>query len=269
MNFLKKLISRQEHELTEEEKVRLDTILDGGSKRDKSTRGEHKVSETNLEELAKSLNLGQINRLRELIDEREAQLYNVYGLENNSKKVFEDNLKFEKPTQKKQSKIINVEEDITEDDLNDKTLEVKKIKEKIIIEEEVENEEEFIEYKEVKPKTKKEKKNDTFEILKDIFGAENIFLKQGVSSKHDVYKNRDICMIGIRKFDAYEKNETAQDQNAWFISHIKKFEKLKDFKMINSKLEEKELFCDTYEKPVSINYKAVQLLKIKDEFNFE
>ena len=60
-----------------------------------------------------------------------------------------DNLKFEKPVKKVESKIVNIEEDITEDDLNDKTLEVKDMKKvkksKVVIEEEVENEE-FIEY---------------------------------------------------------------------------------------------------------------------------
>jgi hypothetical protein len=130
MSFLKNLISKKEHELSEEEKVKLDSIIDnkGKPKSNKSNDVKKIEEDIKLKDIVEKFNLSQVNRMRELLDDREKKLYEIYGLEGKSNEV-EDTLKLETGVIKKNYSEINIDEDITDDDLNEQTFEVENLEE--------------------------------------------------------------------------------------------------------------------------------------------
>ncbi|MDA3855327.1 MAG: hypothetical protein PF569_03650 [Candidatus Woesearchaeota archaeon] len=332
MGFFKKFLSKENHELSEEDKVKLSTILKGDDK-EKEVEEEvpsspiTKVVESGnleLESIVEKLNFSEIKQLRLLLDKKEGTLSTHYenSEEDNSP---EEYISVEKSNN--QVEEIEIEEPITDDDLdkekiedvedthdisNEEPFEIQEIDDVNKIEEEFsttkddveepkvdenlneieiettskENNEVIIEEtstKEEEKESQSDVEDDVFEIkedhpihekyildkIKDIFGRENVFEKIDTKSKHEIINGKNIQYIGIRKLDAFEKNETTLDQNAWFIRNIKKLVELKKFKMVESNPSLKELMLENENNPVLLCYKATQLLKSPEEFNFD
>lgn len=342
MSFFKKFLSKENHELSEEDKVKLSSILKGDKKEEKVENEsisinnevvETKTTQNNieLENIVEKLNFSEIKKLRFLLDKKEEKLSNTYD-NSEQKSDGEEYITVDNPNN--QIGEIEIENPITDEDLDkDKIQDVEdtheiqqeehfeiqeiddinKIEEEVSISDNVDKEpkkDENLNEIEIETKTKEnngiiveeenndidEKKDEVIvekeepkiedkvleikedhpiteksilEKIKEIFGRENVFEKTDTKSKHEKINGKNIQYIGIRKFDAFEKNETTLDQNAWFISNIKKLTELKKFKMVESNPSLKELMLEDDTNPILLCYKSSQLLKNKEEFNFD
>lgn len=103
--------------------------------------------------------------------------------------------------------------------------------------------------------------------LRDIFTDENLFFKESSKINYDILKDEDVTCIGIRKKEAYFSWESASEQSTWFISEIKKFPELKNFKVIRSEDGIKDLIWNK-EKPILISFRSINYLPSQDNFIF-
>ena len=298
MRILKNLFAKDE-ELSLEDREKINTIIEN-----KNKPNEYDPDKINLHEFVSHLKLEQLNEMRDLIDRREDELHELYGLKDI------------KGSKKKEYKgEIDVKEPIHEDDLNTITYddetdykeEIKNINDSVAkeiedihqqtkdiyeIEPETEqkpvkkakkpindeNDEEYLEFNDTitieeldSKQNLKNKldntKDDLYLKIVKIFGEENVFKETKTNFKPSLPKDREINCIGIRKSDSFNK-DSESTQNTWFIQNIKQLDELAHFKMLTSLPNQKELFWDREIHPVLISYKSTNILKTKDEFEF-
>lgn len=103
--------------------------------------------------------------------------------------------------------------------------------------------------------------------LRDIFTDENMFFKESKQINYEILKGEEVTCIGIRKKEAYFNWESVSEQSAWFISEIKKFNELKNFKVIRSEEGIKDLVWNK-ERPIIISFRSVNHLPNQDNFIF-
>ena len=103
--------------------------------------------------------------------------------------------------------------------------------------------------------------------LRDIFTDDNLFFKESKKISYEILKGKEVTCIGIRKKSAYFTEESISEQNSTFISEIKKFDELKNFKVIRSEDGIKDLVWNK-EHPVLICFRTVNLLPNQDFFSF-
>jgi len=136
-----------------------------------------------------------------------------------------------------------------------------------IVQPKVEETKEVKEVKKINPKEVNEQ--EIFNKLKTYFGQENIFQETRNDLRHEVLQNKEVYCIGIRSREAFsDESFDILKQNSWFIRNIKQLDELKSFKMISSSNVEKNLVWDKGEYAILISYKAINLLKSMNEFNF-
>ncbi len=236
-----------------------------------------------LHKFVSKLNISQINKIKELIVEKEFEL-----TKKESENLSYDLMKKKEP----KIKIKEVSQELPEirnepkkkfnefvmydtseyginalDNINVtrnasfnpyKDLPVQKLKEKeevLVIDEEDEE------------KSSLEKNAIIINKLRDIFTDDNLFFKESKKISYEVLKGKEVTCIGIRKKSAYFTEESISEQNSTFISEIKKFDELKNFKVIRSEDGIKDLVWNK-EHPVLICFRTVNLLPNQDFFSF-
>ena len=139
-----------------------------------------------------------------------------------------------------------------------KDLPVQKLKEKeevLVIDEEDEE------------KSSLEKNAIIINKLRDIFTDDNLFFKESKKISYEILKGKEVTCVGIRKKSAYFTEESISEQNSTFITEIKKFDELKNCKVIRSEDGIKDLVWNK-EHPVLICFRTVNLLPNQDFFSF-
>ncbi|MCA9459133.1 MAG: hypothetical protein KC550_01135 [Nanoarchaeota archaeon] len=105
--------------------------------------------------------------------------------------------------------------------------------------------------------------------LREIFKIENIIETSGETCEFDSINGEEINYIGIRNKNSFHNDMSAEDENAWFITRIKKLEKLKNFKMLKSEPEEKDLvWVRDNHPPILISFRTTGSLENEDDFPF-
>lgn len=107
-----------------------------------------------------------------------------------------------------------------------------------------------------------------YQKIKEIFGEENVFTTTVENSQIEVIKNKKTFHIGIRDKNSFDKQNTTQDENQWFIKGIKQLENLKEFKIIRSEEGIKDLLLERGDYAILLSFKATNILSSKDSFDF-
>lgn len=272
MSLLKTIFGRKEEIITED--------LD--SYEEEEIKHPHTI-----EDLISNLNSQEeINRVRNYLDKREREITGDYSLHKpeNEKEIKLEEI-YEKNFLKKEEEKVEIEfeknelqnptknETVTFQENIEKENSPKNTEKKIEIdEEEYDLDEDFIEFEDDEVKVSE----DSFTIKTDLFFQKicQIFGNHN-TSKQFIYGRffaglgkRDIYQIGIFKSEAFDSNESIEEQNSWFISQIKQLEELKNFKVLNSKDGLKDLIWDVDGKnAIIISFKSVQLLNER-KFDF-
>lgn len=273
---------RKDEELTFEEQDKLNSILareNGDMDYSEDDNKKNQTQDTvNFTQLVAKLNLEDLHRLKELLDIREEELLQKYGLKET---------KIER--KRSYNGEINIKEHITEKDLDTKTYteqkdsmpkplskpssinEINHINDKNDVPNYVEINDSVAKLPNQYEKKQNENiidKNTILSQIKDIFGGENVISKTLENFHPKLPKDKNILCIGIRNQNAFRNDMTTDEQNTWFISKIKTFDKLKLFKMLESTKLQKDLFFDNGKIAILICYKSTQILKSSKEFNF-
>jgi hypothetical protein len=302
MKILKNLFAKDE-ELSIQDKEKINEIID--KKNNPST---YNAEQIDLTDFVSHLKLEQLNELRELIDKREDELHELYGLKT-----------IKAAENRKYKGELEIKEPVHENDLNNKTYddevcykeEIKNINDSVAKEiedihqpkDDIYEIEPEIEKKSIQTENNTEhtqnKINEKEEYIEfdDNTTLEELDTKQNMKQELQNTKN-DFYLKIIRIFgeeNVFSETKTNFNpqlpkdkeilcigirksdgfnkdsdsaQNTWFIQNIKKLDELAHFKMLTSSPNQKELFWDKEIKPILISYKSTNIIKTKDEFEF-